>query len=159
MKNLPPLIGIVAMTSERIIGLDGGLPWHLPEDLAFFKHTTLNHPILMGRKTFDSIGRSLPKRTNIVLTRDTHWIGDENSVTITHLDELHKFDLDTQKPIFIIGGAQIYTNLLEQLDGLYVSLVKENHPGDTRFPEFEASFSHKKLVEDFADFTVYYYSK
>ncbi len=159
MQNLPPLIGIVAMTSERIIGLDGGLPWHLPEDLAFFKQTTLNHPILMGRKTFDSIGKSLPKRTNIVLTRDAHWVGDENSVTITSLDELGALDLDASKPIFIIGGAQIYTNLLEQLDGLYVSLVEENYPGDTQFPEFESYFPHKKLVEDFSDFTVYYYSK
>lgn len=159
MKNSPPLIGIVAMTSEHIIGLDGGLPWHLPEDLAFFKQTTLNHPILMGRKTFDSIGKSLPKRINIVLTRQADWIGDENSVTITSLDEIKDLELDTTLPIFIIGGAQIYTSMLEQLDGLYVSLVKENYTGDTKFPEFEAHFSHKKLVEDFTDFTVYYYSK
>lgn len=67
------LIAVVAMDPNRLIGRDGSLPWHLPEDLAFFKKTTLGHPVLMGRKTFESIGRPLPKRRNIVLTRDRSW--------------------------------------------------------------------------------------
>ena len=67
------LIAVVAMDPNRLIGRDGTLPWHLPEDLAFFKKTTLGHPVLMGRKTFESIGRPLPKRRNIVLTRDRSW--------------------------------------------------------------------------------------
>ncbi|RYD45633.1 MAG: dihydrofolate reductase, partial [Verrucomicrobiaceae bacterium] len=67
------LTAVVAMTPDRIIGKNGGLPWHLPEDLAFFKRTTSGHPIVMGRKTYESIGRPLPKRRNIVLTRDRQW--------------------------------------------------------------------------------------
>ena len=97
------LIAVVAMDPKRLIGCNGSLPWHLPEDLAFFKKTTLGHPVLMGRKTFESIGRPLPKRRNIVLTRDRSWNhpGVEvihSPVEITNADE----------KIFVIGGAEIY---------------------------------------------------
>ena len=83
MKQKLKLIAMVAMTSERIIGKDGGLPWHLPEDLKTFKKYTTGHPIVMGRKTWDSIGRALPNRQNIVLTRDSSWAAE--GAEIIHL--------------------------------------------------------------------------
>jgi len=104
------LTAVVAMDPNRLIGRDGTLPWHLPEDLAFFKKTTLGHPVLMGRKTFESIGRPLPKRRNIVLTRDHDWKHD--GVDIIHSpSEIPK----TDEKIFIIGGAEIYRALTEQI--------------------------------------------
>jgi dihydrofolate reductase len=129
------LTAIVAMTQDRVIGKAGSLPWHLPEDLAFFKRTTSGHPIVMGRKTFESIGRPLPKRRNIVLTRDHEWSAPGVEV-IHHPDELESLpDLDGQ--VFIIGGAEIYLAFLPKLDDLIVSHVFGDHDGDTRLPEFE----------------------
>lgn len=84
---MPKLIGIVAMTNDRVIGREGTLPWHIPEDLAFFKKTTSGYPIVMGRKTYESIGRPLPKRRNIVITRDQGWSA-EGVETIHHFSEL-----------------------------------------------------------------------
>ena len=146
------LIAIVAMTPDRVIGREGTLPWHLPEDLAFFKRTTSGHPIVMGRKTYESIGRPLPKRRNIVLTRDTNW--SSPGVEVIHspaqLDELDGIDGD----VFIIGGAEIYSAFLHQLDELLVSRVHEKHPGDTRFPAFEDRFSKPEILESHTDFEV-----
>lgn len=140
------------MTPERVIGREGKLPWHLPEDLAFFKRTTSGHPIVMGRKTYESIGRPLPKRRNIVLTRDRDWSA-EGVETIHTPDALAALSgLDGQ--VFIIGGSEIYAAFLEKLDDLLVSHVFENHPGDTRLPEFESSFPQNELLETHAGFEV-----
>ncbi len=148
----PHLTAIVAMTPERVIGRGGTLPWHLPEDLAFFKRTTSGHPIVMGRKTYESIGRPLPKRRNIVLTRDPNWSAE--GVEVIHRPE----DL-AQLPgiagqIFIIGGAEIYAAFLPLLDELLVSHISENYAGDTRLPEFETGFPQSEIVETHAAFEV-----
>lgn len=148
----PILTAIVAMTPERVIGRDGTLPWHLPEDLAFFKKTTLGHPIVMGRKTFESIGRPLPKRRNIVLTRDPAWRMDGTDV-IHHPDQLDGLT-DLGSKVFIIGGAEIYQAFLPMLDELIISHVLENHPGDTWFPEFQDRFPNSEILESFPDFEV-----
>lgn len=146
------LTAVVAMTPDRVIGNAGALPWHLPEDLAFFKRTTSGHPIVMGRKTYESIGRPLPKRRNIVLTRDATWSAPGVEV-IGGPEDLEKLPgLDGR--VFIIGGSEIYAAFLPRLDDLLVSHVFENYPGDTRLPEFESQFPHSHIVESHADFEV-----
>jgi dihydrofolate reductase len=148
----PQLTAIVAMTPSRVIGRNGALPWHLPGDLAFFKRTTTGHPIVMGRKTFDSIGRPLPKRRNIVITRDPAWSAPgveiirnpQDLTTLTGLGER----------VFIIGGAEIYAAFMPLLDELLVSHVIAEHEGDTRFPEFQTAFPVSEVVETHDDFVV-----
>ena len=146
------LTAVVAMTSERVIGRAGTLPWHLPEDLAYFKRTTSGHPIVMGRKTYESIGRPLPKRRNIVLTRDPTWLAE--GVEVIHRpDELAGLPgMDGQ--VFIIGGAEIYAAFLPLLADLLVSHVFENHAGDTWLPEFESEFPQSEVIETHASFEV-----
>jgi dihydrofolate reductase len=143
------LIAVVAMDPNRLIGRDGTLPWHLPEDLAFFKKTTLGHPILMGRKTFQSIGRPLPKRRNIVLTRDREWTHD--GVDVIHSPaEIPTSD----EKIFVIGGAEIYHALSPQIDEWLVSHVHETYEGNTHLAAFEANFPNVEIVETHETFTV-----
>lgn len=151
------LTAIVAMTSERVIGKGGTLPWHLPEDLKFFKRTTSGHPIVMGRKTYDSIGFPLPKRRNIVLTRDTTWSAE--GVEVIHSTEELKSLNGISDQVFVIGGSEIYAAFLPHLDELIVSHVKENFEGDTRFPEFEDQFPNSEVVEEFDEFTVKRWTK
>jgi len=145
------------MTSERVIGKGGTLPWHLPEDLKFFKRTTSGHPIVMGRKTYDSIGFPLPKRRNIVLTRDTTWSAE--GVEVIHSTEELKSLNGISDQVFVIGGSEIYAAFLPHLDELIVSHVKENFEGDTRFPEFEDQFPNSEVVEEFDEFTVKRWTK
>ena len=152
------LTAVVAMTAERVIGRAGTLPWHLPEDLAFFKRTTSGHPIVMGRKTYESIGRPLPKRRNIVLTRDHEWsaAGVEVIHAVAEMDQLPGLDGE----VFIIGGAEIYAAFMGQLDNLLVSHVFEAHEGDTKFPEFETDFPESEILETHDAFEVRrYYRK
>jgi dihydrofolate reductase len=143
------LIAVVAMDPNRLIGRDGSLPWHLPEDLAFFKKTTLGHPVLMGRKTFESIGRPLPKRRNIVLTRDRSW--SHPGVEVIHSpDEIP----ETEGNIFVIGGAEIYKILSGRITEWLVSHVHDTHEGDTHLAEFEQDFPVVEIIEEHPDFTV-----
>jgi dihydrofolate reductase len=152
LKMCVRLTAIVAMTPERVIGREGKLPWHLPEDLAFFKRTTSGHPIVMGRKTYESIGRPLPKRRNIVLTRDPDWTA--KGVEVIHQpDELEKLPgIDGQ--VFIIGGSEVYAAFLPMLEDLLVSHVFEKHAGDTWLPVFEHDLPHCEVLETHADFEV-----
>lgn len=146
------LTAIVAMTPSRVIGRSGDLPWHLPEDLAFFKRTTSGHPVVMGRKTYESIGRPLPKRRNIVLTRDETWSAD--GVEVIH----RPGDLETLEGlgsrVFVIGGAEIYAAFLSKTDELLVSHIATEYEGNTRFPEFEHLFPVCGVVEEHDDFVV-----
>ena len=151
------LTAIVAMTSERIIGKEGTLPWHLPEDLKLFRRYTTGNPIVMGRKTWDSIGKPLPNRQSIVLTRDPDWAA-EGAHVIHHPDELTQMELITPE-VFIIGGAQIYSAFMPRLDEILISHVYENFPGDTRFPEFESNFPNVTVEEKFETFELRRYTK
>jgi len=148
----PYLSAVVAMTPARIIGKNGDLPWHLPEDLAFFKRTTSGHPIVMGRKTYESIGRPLPKRRNIVLTSDPSWTAPGVEVIHAPLDLFSLKELGDK--VFIIGGSQVYDAFLPILDELLVSHVFENYEGDTRFPEFNNAFPTSELLETHEAFEV-----
>jgi dihydrofolate reductase len=151
------LTAIVAMTPQRVIGRAGSLPWHLPQDMAFFKKTTTGHPIVMGRKTYESIGRPLPKRRNIVITRDRNWTAD--GVEIIHSpEELARLPAITGE-IFIIGGAEIYAAFLAQTQRLLVSHVFENHAGDTYFPEFAHQFPQSEILETHPEFEVRSHSR
>jgi len=149
------LTAIVAMTPERVIGRAGTLPWHLPEDLAFFKRTTSGHPIVMGRKTYESIGRPLPKRRNIVITRDATWSAP--GVEVIHSPEELESLAGLDPQVFIIGGAEIYAVFLARSDELLVSRVHLNHAGDTFLPAFEHLFTDPEVVESHPDFEVLRY--
>jgi dihydrofolate reductase len=146
------LVAIVAMTSDRVIGRNGTLPWHLPEDLAFFKRTTSDHPIVMGRKTFESIGRPLPKRRNIVLTRDPNWSAPGTEV-IHSPEELANLP-EINGTVYIIGGAEIYQAFLPHTDAFLVTHVFESHEGDTCLPRFEDDYPFSTLIESRPQFEI-----
>ena len=141
------------MTPDRVIGRAGGLPWHLPEDLAFFKRVTSGHPVVMGRKTYESLGRPLPRRRNIVLTRDPEWSAPGVEV-IHRVDDLASLPQLGDGPVFIIGGAEIYAAFLPATTELLVSHLIAEHTGDTRFPEFSADFPVSEVLENHAEFVV-----
>ncbi|KOO50791.1 type 3 dihydrofolate reductase [Priestia koreensis] len=127
---------IAAMDQKRLIGADNDMPWRLPADLAYFKKVTMGHPVVMGRKTFESIGRPLPGRENIVITRnaDLHLDG----VTIvTSLDELQ--NASASKELFVIGGGEVYQQTMAIADRLYITHIEETFEGDTHFPEIDVS--------------------
>lgn len=149
------IIGIVAMTEDRVIGNNGDLPWDLPKDLQFFKKTTLNSPIVMGRKTYESIGRPLPKRRNIVLTRDPNWKKDGVEV-INRVEDLDQIP-DLNGKIFIIGGAEIYNIFLPLMDELIITNVIGKYEGDTYFPEYKDQFRKSMQVLKEDDFFVVKY--
>jgi dihydrofolate reductase len=139
---LPRLVAIVAMSSNRVIGREGKLPWHLPEDLKFFKRTTMGHPILMGRKTFESIGKPLPGRRNIVLSRTMP--PREGIEVIRDISELTS---GTDETIFLIGGAQLFDELLPHCAGAYVTFIEQPYEGDTTLAPFEHLFGEPQLIE------------
>lgn len=150
------LTAIVAMTPQRIIGSAGGLPWHLPEDLAFFKKTTMGHAIIMGRKTYDSIGRPLPKRRNIVISRDPQWQREGVEVVLGVAEALA---LLAEGPAFVIGGAAVYELFLPMLDDLLITLVAAEYAGDTVFPEYERFFPYVETLQECDDFVIRRHSR
>lgn len=128
---------IVAMDDNRLIGSKNGLPWHLPADLAFFKRTTMGKPIIMGRKTYESIGKPLPGRRNIVVTRDPDFsaAGCEIANGIDSAIDLCQNDVE----IMLIGGASLYRQSLERATDLYITRIHRSFEGDTWFPDFDES--------------------
>jgi dihydrofolate reductase len=131
-----PLISlIVAMAQNGVIGRDNALPWRLPEDLKRFKEFTLGKPILMGRKTFEAIGRPLPGRANLVLTRDRDW--HAAGVIPVHSVEEALLQTRTCDELVAIGGAEIYRLLLPLARRIYLTHVHADVPGDTYFPAFD----------------------
>lgn len=139
---------IVAMAKNRTIGSEGKLPWHIPEDLKYFKDMTLNKTIIMGRKTFDSIGKALPKRRNIILTRDKTFKAPQTEV-FNDLDSIMlnlKKTCTANEEIFIVGGGEIYNLTLPITDKIYITLVDSDFNGDAKYPEFENKY--KLISED-----------
>lgn len=137
-----PIISIIAAVAEnRAIGLNNRLLWNIPEDMQHFKKVTEGHPVIMGQNTFESIGKPLPKRLNIVLTQDEklkasgcticYSIGEAVQVALRH----------DQKEVFFIGGGSIYQQALPLADKLYLTVVKGNYEADTYFPDY-AEFKH-----------------
>jgi dihydrofolate reductase len=124
---------IAAVARNGVIGADGGIPWHLPEDFAHFKATTLGHTLVMGRATYESIGRPLPGRTTIVLTRDVDWSAD--GVLVAHSVEgaLARADGD----VYVAGGAAVYEAALPYADAQVISEIDQEPAGDTFYPPFD----------------------
>ena len=136
--GLPPLISlIVAMAQNGVIGRENSLPWRLPEDLKRFRSFTLGKPILMGRKTFESIGRPLPERTNLVLTRDRRWYA--HGVIVVHSVAEALSRAAASEELVAIGGAEIYRLLLPLARRMYLTHVQADVPGDITFPEFDST--------------------
>ncbi len=125
---------IVALSANRVIGVDNRMPWHLSADLKRFKAITLGKPLLMGRKTHESIGRPLPGRHNIVLTTDPGYRAEGCSVAHS-LDEAMDLAGDADE-LMVIGGASLYETFLPQADRLYLTLIEREFEGDTYFPAF-----------------------
>lgn len=127
---------IVAMAKNRVIGKNNDLIWHFPEDLKRFKRLTSGHHIIMGRKTFESVGRPLPNRTNIIITRQPNYQA-EGCLVAGSLEGAVKLIKDDPQP-FIVGGAEIYRQSLDIAQTLEITLIEAEYEGDTFFPEFDA---------------------
>jgi dihydrofolate reductase len=148
---------IVAMTRDRVIGVGGKMPWHLPEDFRWFRSATLTHAVLMGRKTLEAIGRPLPGRLNLVATRGGA-IGLPGVVTITDLGAFQEADF-APREVWVAGGAEIYTQMLPHCTELYVSLVAGEFAGDTFFPPFEDDFKFVETLLERPEFSVRKYRR
>ena len=123
------------MSDNRIIGRNNALPWRLPADMKWFRKNTMGKPVVMGRKTYDSIGKPLPGRTNIIVTRDTGFQAKGCQVVYS-IDEAIKVATAEQDEVMIIGGASFYEQILSRTDRLYLTLIHESFDGDAMFPEF-----------------------
>lgn len=128
---------VVAMTPDRVIGRDGGMPWHLPADLAHFKRVTLGHPVIMGRRTYESIGRPLPGRENVVVTRDRDYRAE--GCTLVHSLEDALAGRDGE--LMLIGGGQLYREALPAATRIHQTLIHAEIAGDTRFPELDEGWT------------------
>ncbi|MDF1764623.1 MAG: type 3 dihydrofolate reductase [Oleibacter sp.] len=145
---------MVALAENRVIGRDNQLPWHLPNDLKYFKQTTLGKPVIMGRKTYESIGKPLPGRTNIIITRQTDFHAEGIKVvnTVEQAQALASSVclIDGQKEAMIIGGAEIYGLTLPHCDRLYLTEVHSEVEGDAFFPEFDKDRWQEVSRQDFS---------
>lgn len=128
---------IVAVAENNVIGKDNKLIWHLPEDLKRFKRLTTGHTIIMGRKTFESLGRVLPNRKHVILCNDMEMNIDDENVEILEDISMLKEYIDSEEEHFIIGGATIYKLLMPYANKLYLTLIHEEFDGDVYFPEIE----------------------
>jgi len=148
-----PFEAIAAMALNRVIGCQGRLPWHLPEDFRWFRQTTMGHVLVMGRRTFESVGRPLPGRVPIVLTRRSfHWPG----VHVAHdWDQVRT--IAAGRRTFICGGAEIYRQALPWCSDLYLTLVQREVPGDASFPPFEDRFELVKEILATPEFRILHF--
>lgn len=137
---------IAAMAHNRVIGKDNDMPWHLPADLKFFKQTTLGKPVIMGRKTYDSIGRPLPGRLNIVITRDPSW--QAQGVTAVTDPEAALALVTNEPEAMVIGGGGIYQTFLPLADQLYLTFIDAKIEGDTQFPDYEAAATWQMVASE-----------
>jgi dihydrofolate reductase len=135
------MIAIAAMSRNRAIGLEGRIPWHLSEDLKFFKRTTLGHVVLMGRKTYNSIGKPLPGRENWILSRTAEIPGVQ---VLRSMDEIPS--PPEGKNIYLIGGAELYAALLPRCTEILLTRVNLDTPGDAFFPAFEQDFDEGEIL-------------
>lgn len=129
---------IAAMADNRIIGKDNQMPWHLPADFAWFKRCTMGKPVVMGRKTYESIGRPLPGRLNIVISRDAS-LSIEGVTTVTSIEQALEVAGEVEE-VMIIGGGAIYAACLPMANKLYVTHIEAEIDGDTQFPDWGAEF-------------------
>ena len=136
---------IAAMAKNRVIGQDNDMPWHLPADLQHFKAVTMNKPVIMGRKTFESIGRPLPGRRNIVISRNTDYTAV--GVDVVTSPEAAISLLCESDEVMVIGGGNVYQQFLKSADTLYLTFIDLDVAGDTQFPDYEQS-ANWQVVEE-----------
>src|SRR5438552_19203565 len=154
-QHLPvkPFKAIAAMSLNRVIGAGNNIPWHLPEDFTWFKKMTTGQVVVMGRKSFESIGKPLPNRITLVLTRRA--VAFPGAEKISSLQEI---DLSNEtRQVFICGGAQVYAQALPLCSDLYLTLVKREVDGDAFFPTFENRFELVEELRDTPDFKILHY--
>ena len=132
---MPILSVIAAMAKNRVIGIDNTLPWHLPEDLRHFKTLTMGHHIVMGRKTYESIGKPLPGRVTVIVTRDADYCAEGCVIAHSLDDAIAACGDDTE--IFFVGGAQFYAQVLPRAQRLYLTEIQADYAGDAYFPAFD----------------------
>ncbi|WP_404342930.1 type 3 dihydrofolate reductase [Pseudoalteromonas mariniglutinosa] len=126
---------IAAMANNRIIGKDNQMPWHLPADLQHFKKVTMDKPVIMGRKTFESIGRPLPGRRNIIITRNSDY--SAAGIEVVNSPEAALALISDVEEVMVIGGGNIYQQFLADADTLYLTFIDLDVEGDTQFPNYE----------------------
>lgn len=153
---------IAAVAENGVIGREADLPWRLPDDLAYFKRMTLGHSIIMGRKTFETMGKPLPKRRSIVLTRDLSWgqhdflnpdatVGDSPNhlgVVVVHSVDAAIAEVEAEDEAFVIGGGQVYERFMPYAQALYITRVHASPPGDTLFPAIDGRRWERVWAED-----------
>jgi dihydrofolate reductase len=152
---------IAAISKNGIIGKEGKIPWHSKEEFKHFKNITMNYPIIMGRKTFESIGKPLPGRLNIVISRrkDLKYSFD-NIKIFSGLSEAYNFcNSEKYEKIFIIGGGEIYKQAINEVDNMIITVMNLNVEGDTYFPEIDKKIWKIDSVEYFDEFEVHWYSR
>ncbi|MDO9392183.1 MAG: dihydrofolate reductase [bacterium] len=148
---------IVAMTRDRVIGLEGKMPWHISDDLKLFKKITLGGTVIMGRTTFESIGKPLPGRNNIVVSTTVKEI--PGSTVCPALEDAVKKAEALGSKIFFIGGASIYKQALPLASAMLVSWVKQEYAGDTCFPDFDLNCWQEKEKNEYPEFTQILYRR
>lgn len=149
----PKLAAIVAVADNGVIGNKGGMAWHLPSESAYFRRMTLGHPVIMGRKSMDALGKPLPKRTNIVVTRDHTWQAPPGVLVRHALEDAISTgkaiaEKDGVDKVFIAGGADIYAATLPLIDTLYLTEVHGTPQGDVLFPDFNRAVFAETLRTD-----------
>ncbi len=143
---------IAAIGKNRELGIDNKLIWDIPSDLKFFRKTTSGHTVLMGRKTYESIGRPLPKRRNIVISRDTE-LKIENVEVYNNIDEALK---NITEEVFIIGGENIYSQFIDKADKLYITEIEESYDADAYFPYFNKNNYNRKVLSSRLENNIFY---
>ena len=170
---MKPLKCIAAMSLNRVIGDAGRIPWHLPEDFKFFRRETTGHILVMGRRTFQSIGHPLPDRHTIVLSRSFKRSKDLFGQLELGLMKCGTFEVAARlekaaaklaaagdpRDLFLCGGGQVYASYLPSCSDLYLTVVKREVPGDTFFPAFEAEFSLETQILDAPEFSILHYRR
>lgn len=157
MKNISI---IAAMSENRVIGLNNTMPWHIPEELQHFKQLTMGKPMIMGRKTFDAIGRRvLPGRKTIVLTRDQDLCFPDLEVTVVRsIPEALESAADATE-IMVVGGANIYKEFLPLAQRIYLSVIPKHYAGDAFFPKLEPNVWHLSSQQQYEKFLIQYFDR
>jgi len=146
-----------AMSQNRAIGIDNSLPWNLPQDLKRFKKLTQNQVVVMGRKTYESLGRSLPNRLNIILTKDTKWNGIKGDNTYVYYSVEEVLERFKTRDLYIIGGAEIYKAFMNYADKMEITFIDKEIEGDTYFPEISEDWGiENKETHENEDFTYHF---
>lgn len=153
---------IVAVAKNGVIGkANGEMPWHVKEEFQHFKNTTLGYPVVMGRKTFETLGKPLKGRQNIIVTRNLSYSVNYPEVIVLHsLDEAIDYcQINGEKQIFIIGGGEIYKQAISIADEMIISIMKFEAHGEVRFPEFDSSIWKVVSTEDYEKFEIFRYER